>query len=92
MTSSAINQQQNSVIVTTQLSRKQSNNLCQSKCNRSNEVQEMSAGKFHIIILLSTNMYIVNSSDVHKHHFIHHTQLFHKAIKINKNYHRNLQQ
>jgi hypothetical protein len=91
-TSLAIKQQQNSVRVTTQLPCKQSNNLCLSKCNCSNEEQELSAGKFHIIILLLSNMYIVKSSNVHKHHYQHHTQLFHEAIKVNKICHRNLQQ
>jgi hypothetical protein len=92
MTSLAIKQQQNSVRVTTQLPSKQSNNLCLSKCNHSNEEQELSADKFHIIILLLSNMYTVKSSDVHKHHYQHHTQLFHKATKVNKTCHRNLQQ
>jgi hypothetical protein len=92
MTSLAIKQQQNSARVTTQLPCKQSNNLCLSKCNRSNEEQELSAGKFYIIILQLSNMYIVKSSDVHKHHYPHHTQLFHEAIKVNKICHRNLQQ
>lgn len=77
MPSLAIQQQQSSVRVTTQFPCKQSNNLRLSKCNHSIEKQELSAGKFHIIILLLSNMYIVKSSDAHKHHYPHHTQLFH---------------
>ena len=92
MTSLAIKQQQNSVRVTTHLPCKQSNNLCLSKCNCSKEEQELFADKFHIIILLSSNTYIVKSSDVQQHHYTHHTQLFHKAIKVNKICHTNLHQ
>jgi len=92
MTSMAIKQQPNSARVTIQLPCKQSNNLCLPKCNRSNEEQELSTGKFHIIILLLSNINTVKSSDFHKHHYPHHTQLLHKEIKVNKICHRNLQQ